>query len=112
MADQLLAEREAGLLPPFRAMAIFRAEADTMEQSLQILDSIKRLANAPGVEVWGPLPALIARRADRHRAQLILNTDRRKHLNSLLSRICQTLEQQRIPKGAKWMIDVDPQETG
>ncbi|MCK0165048.1 primosomal protein N' [Marinobacter sp. S6332] len=112
MADQLLAERESGLLPPFRAMAIFRAEADTMEQSLQILDSIKRLVNAPGIEVWGPLPALIARRADRHRAQLVLNTDNRKRLNSLLSRICQTLEQQRPPKGAKWMIDVDPQETG
>jgi len=112
MADQLLAERETGMFPPFRAMAIFRAEADTMEQSLQILDGIKRLAKAPGIEIWGPLPALIARRADRHRAQLVLNTDNRKRLNSLLSRICQTLEEQRTPKGAKWMIDVDPQETG
>tara|TARA_R110002096_G_scaffold204778_1_gene390375 strand:- start:23960 stop:26242 length:2283 start_codon:yes stop_codon:yes gene_type:complete len=112
MADQLLEEREAGQFPPFRAMAIFRAEADTMEQSLQILDSIKPLANAPGIETWGPLPALIARRADRHRAQLVLNTDNRKRLNILLTGICQTLEGQRFSKGAKWMIDVDPQETG
>ena len=112
MADQLLEEREAGQFPPFRAMAIFRAEADTMEQSLQILDSIKPLANAPGIETWGPLPALIARRADRHRAQLVLNTDNRKRLNMLLTGICQTLEGQRFSKGAKWMIDVDPQETG
>ena len=112
MADQLLEEREAGQFPPFRAMAIFRAEADTMEQSLQILDSIKPLANAPGIEIWGPLPALIARRADRHRAQLVLNTGNRKRLNMLLTGICQTLEGQRFSKGAKWMIDVDPQETG
>ncbi|WP_417546070.1 primosomal protein N' [Marinobacter sp.] len=112
MADQLLEEREAGQFPPFRAMAIFRAEANTMEQSLQILDSIKPLANAPGIEIWGPLPALIARRADRHRAQLVLNTDNRKRLNMLLTGICQTLEGQRFSKGAKWMIDVDPQETG
>ena len=112
MADQLLEERQAGQFPPFRAMAIFRAEADTMEQSLQILDSIKPLANAPGIEIWGPLPALIARRADRHRAQLVLNTDNRKRLNMLLTGICQTLEGQRFSKGAKWMIDVDPQETG
>lgn len=112
MADQLLEERESGQLPPFRAMAIFRAEADTMEQSLQILDSIKPLASAPGIEIWGPLPALIARRADRHRAQLVLNADNRRRLNRLLTGICQTLEQKRFPKGAKWMIDVDPQETG
>ncbi|WP_100641286.1 primosomal protein N' [Marinobacter salexigens] len=112
MADQLLEEREAGKFPPFRAMAIFRAEADTMKQSLQILDSIKPLATAPGIEVWGPLPALIARRADRHRAQLVLNTDNRRRLNKLLTGICQMLEQKRFSKGAKWMIDVDPQETG
>lgn len=112
MADQLLDEREGGQLPPFRAMAIFRAEADTMEHSLQVLDRIKPLANVPGIETWGPLPALIARRADRHRAQLVLNASNRRHLNKLLSSICQTLEQHRTTKGAKWMIDVDPQETG
>lgn len=112
MADQLLEERESGQLPPFRAMAIFRAEADTMEQSLQVLDRIKPLANAPGVETWGPLPALIARRADRYRAQLVLNAGNRKRLNGLLNSICLTLDGQRLPKGAKWMIDVDPQETG
>jgi primosomal protein N' (replication factor Y) len=112
MAEQLLAEREDGQLPPYRAMAIFRAEADTMEKSLQILDTIKPLAQAPGLEIWGPLPALIARRADRYRAQLVLNTDNRHRLNRLLTDICHSLEQAKYPKGAKWMIDVDPQETG
>ncbi|RBW48157.1 primosomal protein N' [Marinobacter sp. F3R11] len=112
IADQLLEERESGQLPPFRAMAIFRAEADTMEQSLKILDSIKPLANMPGIEIWGPLPALIARRADRHRAQLVLNTDNRRRLNKVLAATCQSLEQEKMPKSARWMIDVDPQETG
>jgi len=112
MADQLLAEREAGQFPPFRAMAIFRAEGDTMETSLRLLDIIKPLINVPGVEVWGPLPALIARRADRYRAQLVLNTANRKHLNTLLANVCAQLDQQKLPSGVKWMIDVDPQETG
>ena len=112
LADQLLAEREAGQFPPFRAMAIFRADADTMERSLQLLDSIKPLTQAPGVETWGPLPALIARRADRHRAQLILNADNRKRLNMLLTGICSELDQRRLPSNAKWSIDVDPLETG
>ncbi|WP_323751873.1 primosomal protein N' [Marinobacter sp.] len=112
IADQLLAERESGQLPPFRAMAILRAEADTMQNSLQLLDTLKPLAKVPGVEIWGPLPAVIARKADRHRAQLILVSDYRKQLNRLLTYLCQHLDQTKLPSNTKWMVDVDPQETG
>ena len=112
VADQLLEERKTGALPPIRAMAIFRAEADTMEKSLQVLDRIKPLASGDRMEIWGPLPAMIARRADRHRGQLVILCDHRKHLNARLTRICQTLDETRLPGGLKWMIDVDPQETG
>ncbi|MFV8572332.1 primosomal protein N' [Marinobacter sp. SBS5] len=112
IADQLLAERESGLLPPFRAMAILRAEADSMQNSLQLLDSLKPMASIPGIEVWGPLPAVIARKADRHRAQLILVSDHRKQLNRLLTYLCQHLDEAKLPSHTKWMVDVDPQETG
>lgn len=112
MADQLLNERQNCHLPPFRSMAIFRAESPTMEGSLQVLDHIKSLTQVAGIETWGPLPALIARRADKHRAQLVLNTTNRKLLNTLLSKICNKLEQTKFPAGVKWMIDVDPMETG
>ncbi|GGC83066.1 primosomal protein N' [Marinobacter halophilus] len=111
IADQLLAERESGQLPPFRAMAILRAEADTMQNSLQLLDTLKPMATSPGVEIWGPLPAVIARKADRHRAQLVLITDNRKHLNRLLTHLCQYLDQTKLPGSTRWMVDVDPQET-
>ncbi|WP_396622556.1 primosomal protein N' [Marinobacter sp. W-8] len=112
LADQLLTERQTGALPPFRAMAILRAEADTMQASLQLLDSIKPMTAANGIETWGPLPAVIARKADRHRAQLILCSDSRKQLNRLLSQICQHLDQSKLPASTKWIVDVDPQETG
>lgn len=112
IADQLLAEREANRFPPFRHMAIFRAEADTMQASLELLDSIKPLAQRPGIETWGPLPAMIARRADRHRAQLILLSEHRGRLNTTLSAICQALDQRKLSARLRWMIDVDPQETG
>jgi primosomal protein N' (replication factor Y) len=112
MANTLLAEREAGLFPPFRPMAIFRAEAPSMEKSLEVLDAIKPMAQNAGIEAWGPLPALIARRADRYRAQLVLITPSRKQLNRVLTTICAYLDQQKLTTGTKWMIDVDPQETG
>lgn len=83
-----------------------------MALSLQVLDSIKPLAQGPGIDTWGPLPAVIARRADKHRAQLILNASSRSQLNRLLTGICQQLEQRKLPSGVRWTIDVDPQETG
>lgn len=112
LANQLLAERRAGELPPFRAMAIFRADANTMQESLQLLDSIRPLIQGPGVEIWGPLPAVIARKADRHRAQLVVCSDNRKHLNRLLTQTCQQLDIRKLPASVKWAVDVDPQETG
>ena len=82
------------------------------DQQRALLDQIRPMTNAAGIETWGPLPALIARRADRHRAQLILVSHNRKHLNHRLTQICLYLDQQKQPAGVKWMIDVDPQETG
>lgn len=112
IADQLLAERKTGALPPFRPMAIVRAEADTMQNSLQLLNTLKPMAQNPGIEIWGPLPAVIARKADRHRAQLILCSDSRGHLNRVLTQLCQYLDQTRLPSSTRWVVDVDPQETG
>ncbi len=112
IADQLMAEREQGQFPPFRHMAIFRAESDTMQNSLELLDAIKPSASGPGIEIWGPLPALIARRADRHRAQLVLLSSQRGRLNAVLAGICQHLDQQKLPPKVKWMVDVDPMEIG
>ncbi|MGC8120864.1 primosomal protein N' [Marinobacter sp. VGCF2001] len=112
LADQLLAERQTGELPPFRAMAILRAEADTMQASLQLLDTIKPMTASKGSETWGPLPAMIARKANRHRAQLILCSDSRRQLNRILAHVCQYLDQNKLPASTKWIVDVDPQETG
>ena len=112
LADQLLGEREAGQLPPFRAMAILRAEAPTMEASLAFLDQARAFTATAPVQIWGPLPAVIARRADRHRAQLVMISDQRKQLGLVVSQLIQNLEELRLPTGLRWQIDVDPLETG
>ncbi len=112
IARQMLAEREASQLPPFQAMAIVRTEATTMAASLAFLDQAKTLASEANLELWGPLPAVIARRADRHRAQLVLLSPGRKVLAQTLSQLTLALDQQRLPAGLRWQIDVDPLETG
>ena len=116
IARQLLEERRPGGLPPFRSMAILRAEGDTMEDSIQFLDNVRtrfsHLPDAPSVELWGPLPATIARRADRHRAQLILLCSSRSPLAKLLQSLCNELDGTPPAKGVRWQIDVDPIESG
>ncbi|MDX1634960.1 MAG: primosomal protein N' [Marinobacter sp.] len=112
LAEQLLAERESGRFPPFRAMAMVRAEAATMADSLAFLDQARPHLEDPGIELWGPLPAVMARRADRHRAQLVLQSTSRGRLNQRLAQLCQVLEDKRLPGGLRWQVDVDPLETG
>lgn len=112
LAEHILAEREALSLPPFRAMALLRAEAASMEESLSLLDAAKAQIRDNRIETWGPLPALIARRADRHRAQLIFLSDRRGPMQSTLANLCYFLENEKKPATLKWQVDIDPLETG
>lgn len=112
LARQLLSEREQGSLPPYRSMAIVRAEAPAMETSLGFLEQIRPHFNDNAISIWGPLPAALARKAGRHRAQLVLQSDRRGHLNRALSGLCQQLEQSRQAGNLRWIVDVDPLETG
>ncbi|TBW55873.1 primosomal protein N' [Marinobacter halodurans] len=112
LADHILAEREALSLPPYRAMALLRAEAATMEESLALLDAAKAQIRDARIETWGPLPAVIARRADRHRAQLVFLCDRRGPLQATLANLCHFLENEKKPATLKWQVDIDPLETG
>ncbi|MEX0605646.1 MAG: primosomal protein N' [Marinobacter sp.] len=112
LADNLLAERSGGGFPPFRSMAILRAEGVTMEDSIGFLDHAKQQITDTQIDLWGPLPAVIARRADRYRAQLVLICDSRTRLNQALKSLCQQLDQQKRKGSLRWQIDVDPLETG
>ncbi|MFC4259097.1 primosomal protein N' [Marinobacter lacisalsi] len=112
IARQLLAERERNGLPPFRSMAVIRAEAPTMEAALAFLDQVRKDLPDSKLEIWGPLPATLARKADRHRAQLVLQSSNRGSLNRILAQLCAHVDQQRLSPGLRWLVDVDPLETG
>ena len=112
LAKQLLNEREQSGFPPFRAMAILRADAPDMADSLKFLDHAKKQFNDPQLELWGPLPSMIARRADRYRAQLIVLSNSRSRLKQNVAQLCQQLDARRRPGQLRWQIDVDPWETG
>ena len=60
------------------------------------------------IEVLGPAPAPIARRADRYRSQLLLLARRRRDLHGALDRLEAAEPRSR---GVRWSIDVDPLDT-
>jgi primosomal protein N' (replication factor Y) len=111
-AAAALEERRAAGLPPFAALALLRAEAADPAAAEAVLVEARRAAEAlaSGVELLGPAPAPMARRAGRHRAQLLLRADQRSKLQDLLLRWVPALAALRGARRARLSLDVDPQE--
>jgi primosomal protein N' (replication factor Y) (superfamily II helicase) len=117
-ASALEERREAGW-PPYSRLALLRAEAKDRDR----LDSFLRAALQAGrgldetadqdqrnLKLLGPAPALIARRADHFRANLLLEATTRSTLQRFLGRWLPRVEALPGPTGLRWSIDVDPLE--
>ena len=117
-AEQALVERREAGLPPYAALALLRAEAATAAQALAFLSAARAAAESvliedpavAGVELLGPAPAPMERRAGRFRAQLLVRADGRAKLHALLARWTPKLPALPESRRARWSLDVDPQE--
>ena len=113
-ARAALTERRTAQLPPVTSMALLRAEAPAADTAMGFLASVQQRIAAtglPGVDVWGPVPATMERRAGRFRAQLLLQSRQRGDLQRLLSTLVRQLEQSREARQVRWSVDVDPVDT-
>ncbi|WP_407275176.1 primosomal protein N' [Halothiobacillus sp. DCM-1] len=110
-AEQLLAERAAAGLPPVQPAALLRADGLDAEAVAAILTKMADwLASSyPMLAVWGPVPAVLARRAGRYRFQLLLLAPDRPTLQTALHGLDAAFPQRRLA-GLRWSIDVDPVE--
>ena len=116
-AQAALEERRQAQLAPFNYMALLRAEAVDGQLPLQFLEHARQLAEQLGasfdvknVQLLGPIPAPMERRAGRIRAQLLLQARNRADLHRLLSPWLLQLESSKLGRKVRWSIDVDPQE--
>ncbi|MDE2196660.1 MAG: primosomal protein N' [Gammaproteobacteria bacterium] len=113
-AALLLAERRDTGLPPFAAMALLRAEATGAAAPRVFLEAARtRLAPHCGkqVQLLGPVPAPMERRAGRHRAQLVLLAAQRSLLQRALAAALPELDALKEARRVRWSLDVDPAET-
>lgn len=119
-AKAALREREEANLPPYNYLAIFRAEAKKQERAIEFLESLKTAAQRMGaktsanseaaLQVLGPAPAVMERKADHYQMQLIMQSKNRAKLQQLLAQLKEQILILRIPSGLKWSLDVDPVE--
>ncbi len=113
VAHDALEERAATHWPPFSRLALIRSAAHRQADAHAFLESarrhIERLADNE-IRVLGPVDAVMARRAGRYRAQLLLQTADRRALHAVLRQLRPTLEAERLARKVRWSIDVDPVE--
>ena len=109
-AKVALVERQAAGYPPYSHHILIRAEATQPEPPERYLQTLVAwIQQQPtSVECWGPVPAPMARRVGKYRAQLLLQATDRKPLHDLAHQINHYLREQPPLRGVQWSMDVDP----
>ncbi len=110
-AAMQLAERQMAGFPPFVFQAMLRAEGREEEEVYAYLNRAREagIALAHQVEIFGVVPATLARRANHIRAQLLIQADSRKVLQQFLRDwrpVLDSLSNQRL----RCSLDIDPLE--
>ena len=88
-----------------------RDSATNPEHALAFLTEARQLARPPGnVQLRGPVPAAMAKRAGRYHAQLLIESADRAALHRFIDVWLPQVEQ--LPSGRRvtWALDVDPLE--
>lgn len=106
-----LASRKRAGLPPYRPMAMLRAESRDTALPMAFLSDI-RSALSGEFEVLGPAPAPIQRINDRNRFQLLMLADDRRMLHRGLHRLQEKIASEKpLPTNLRYSLDVDPYDT-
>jgi primosomal protein N' (replication factor Y) len=99
--------------PPFAYLALLRAEAARREMVFEFLDEARAAGTSllpGGVELLGPAPAPMERRAGRYRGQLLVRSAQRAGLQRFLTGWRAAFEPVSSARRVRWSLDVDPTE--
>ena len=112
LARDLLNERRRRGLPPAGAMAMLRCDSTDFNQGLAFLSAIKaQLSRDSAIVLIGPIPAAMARRAGRYRAQLLLLSSDRRALHHAATQMAWVADGVKKPGDIKWFMDIDPADS-
>ncbi|GAB2627184.1 primosomal protein N' [Novilysobacter erysipheiresistens] len=110
-AELELEQREAAGFPPFVHLAMLRAEAKQVEVANDFLQAVRRCIERDAdrhLEISGPLPAPMPRRAGYQRVQLLLSAPERRGLHAALDAALPAIHTLPEARKVRWSLDVDP----
>lgn len=112
-AKQTLKDRQIALLPPCRYAILIRCESKNQDENLKFLTEMAQLLRQNSeenlIDIWGPIPAPMERKAGRYQAHVVLLSQDRAKMHFYIRQWWQNLLHQK-PSNMKVTIDVDPQE--
>ena len=92
-AQQMLQERQIAQLPPYRYAVLLRAMSKSQDYNLEFLrqacelltqQAARMQPSAANLDIWGPIPAPMARKAGLERAHVLLLSHDRAKLHALI----------------------------
>ncbi|MBD3647469.1 MAG: primosomal protein N', partial [Pseudomonadales bacterium] len=108
-AEKLLEERRENELPPWQFLTLVRAEATSRSLPLEFLkETAAKMKSGSLVELLGPIPSPMERRAGRYRAQLLISSRNRGALQRTVKNYIAVAEASSLARKVRWSIDVDP----
>ncbi|MHB1737164.1 MAG: primosomal protein N' [Acidithiobacillus sp.] len=107
-AQALLDERRAAGLPPFGSLTLLRAEAHQRWRVDEFLRAACQCAPPALVEISGPTPSLMERRAGFERAELWIQAPSRTQMQKALKLWLPQFAELHSARNVRWTLDVDP----
>ena len=111
-AKQTLKERKAAWMPPYHYAALLRCESKDQELNQSFLQEhaqALRQASENSIDIWGPIPAPMERKAGRYQAHMVLLSKDRARMHFYIRQWWQNVWHNK-PHGMKLSLDIDPQE--
>ena len=113
LSKLLLAERFQANLPPFSFQVLIRAESQQLQHAKKFLVNAKKALQTlaqEGLEVYGPIPSLLEKRAAYYRWQLIIQAQSRAIIMRCMQPLVSILDALPASRKVRWSVDVDPKD--
>ena len=110
-AKDALIERQQAQLPPYYYQALLRVNAINEQAVLTFLNDAKQSIasiNTQAINILGPVPAPMLKRAGRFRYQLLIESAQRKPRHLFLKQLLPELQKLKSSRQVRWSIDIDP----
>ncbi|MFV2054979.1 MAG: primosomal protein N' [Thiohalomonadales bacterium] len=112
-ARSSLGERQQSAMPPYCYLCLLRAESPLEKKALAFLQEARALGekiDRQQINLLGPMPAPMLKKAGRYRAQLLLHANDRGSRQQFLELWIPLLSQSKLSHTVRWSLDVDPME--